>query len=346
MPSPRRLAFIVAGASRPFRELSPEREGLILGLLGVLCFSLTAPATRAAVAGGLDPLLVGAGRSFGAALLAAPLLWLTRQARPRREHVGSLAGVIAGVILGFPLLLTWALRRVPATHAGAVVGLLPLATAVVGTLRGRERPSVLFWLAGAAGSGVVAAFALGQGHGRLATADLALFGAIAAAAVGYTEGALISRTLGGWQTISWALVLASPLTGALMVLSLQKPGGTSWTALAAVPWSGWLGFGYVMLFSQFLGFFVWYRGLALGGVARVGQLQLLMPFLTIMAAGWFLGERITPATVGAAAAVFATVAVGRKAAVHTAPRPRPPVPQARVMEGVGEPCHARRQMPP
>jgi drug/metabolite transporter (DMT)-like permease len=303
-------------APPPSSRLTPATEGLILGLLGVVCFSLTPPATRAAVAGGLDPLLVGAGRSFGAALVAAPLLWLTRQPRLRRAQYGPLIGVFAGVIVGFPLLLTWALGHVPATHAGAVIGLLPLATTVAGTIRGGERPSALFWLAAVAGSGAVVAFVLGQGHGRLAVADLALFGAILAAAVGYTEGALISRTLGGWQTISWALVLASPLTGVLVAASLRKSGGVGWGTLASVPPSAWLGFGYVTIFSQFLGFFAWYRGLAVGGVARVGQLQLLMPFLTIVAAALFLGERVTPATVGAAVTVFATVAVGRKAAVH------------------------------
>ncbi len=248
-------------------------------------------------------------------ILAAPMLWLARSPRPQRAQALRLLLVSGGVVLGFPLLVTLALAQVSAAHAGAVTGLLPLATGIVGALRTGERPTWLFWFAGVLGSAVVVVFAWSQGDGHLHSADLALFGAVIAAAIGYTEGALLSRSLGGWQTISWALVLAAPLTGALMIVTFA-----CWPdaghALTHAPGTAWLGFGYVTVVSQFLGFLPWYRGLALGGVARVSQLQLLMPFLTLVASALLLRESITFATVGTAILVVATVAVGRRAAVH------------------------------
>lgn len=312
-------------------HLTTSQRGLLLGLLGVACFSLTPVATRVAVTGGLPPLLVAAGRAFGAALLALALLRLARQPCPTRAHLPRLLAVTAGSVVGFPLLMTWALARVPAAHAGAVLGLLPLATSLIGALRGRERLPWGFWAAGVAGSGVVVASTWAQGGGGLELADLALLGAVLAGAVGYAEGALLSRTLGGWQTISWALVLGAPVTGLLTVVALLAAHRSgSGAALAGIVPSAWAGLAYVTLVSQFLGFFPWYRGLALGGVARVGQVQLLMPFLTIGASALLLGERVSVATVGTAGLVLATVAAGRWAARHpraeVSPAPvRPPV---------------------
>lgn len=306
----------------PTRSPDPAWRGLLLGLVGVVCFSLTPVATRAAVVGGLSPYLVGTGRTFGAALLAAALLALTRQARPTRAHLPSLLAMIGGVVLGFPLLMTWALSRVPAAHAGAVLGLLPLATSAVGAIRGRERLPWLFWASAVAGSAVVVIFAWSQGGGSLQPGDLVLLASVVAAAVGYTEGALLSRTLGGWQTISWALVLGVPLTGtAFLSLLIQTAGGRGWREMAAgISPAAWIGFGYVTLVSQYLGFFPWFRGLALGGVARVGQLQLFMAPLTLAASALFLSEPIPAATAWTAAALLGTMVAGRWAArsrVHT-----------------------------
>lgn len=309
--------------------LDPARRGLLLGLLAVTCFSLTPVASRAAVAGGLSPLFVAAGRAFGAALLAAPLLWLARQPCPARAHLPRLLAVVLGTVLGFPLLMTWALGRVSAAHAGAVLGLLPLATSVVGAVRGRERLPWLFWASAVAGSAVVVAFTWSQGGGGgLAAADLALLGAVLAAAVGYAEGALLSRVLGGWQTISWALVLGAPVTGAVLLVQLvgANGGGNGGRLATGIAPGAWAGFGYVTLVSQFLGFFPWYRGLALGGVARVGQLQLLQPFLTLVAAALLLGESISRATVATASLVLATVALGRGTTRLQPPRQSPGCP--------------------
>lgn len=304
---------VTAPADRPS---DPIWRGFLLGGVGVICFSLTPVATRAAVVGGLSPWLVGTGRTFGAALLAAALLALTRQAPPARAHLAPLLAMVAGVVLGFPLLMTWALGRVPAAHAGAVLGLLPLATSAFGAVRGRERLPWPFWAAAAAGSVVVVAFAWSQGGGSVQSADLMLLAAVGAAAVGYTEGALLSRALGGWQTISWALVLGAPLTGtAFLSLLIQTVHVRGWTGLTAGTSPGaWIGFGYVALVSQYLGFFPWFRGLALGGVAQVGQLQLFMAPLTLVASALLLHEPIPAATAWTAALLLVTMAAGRWAA--------------------------------
>lgn len=312
----------LAAASNHEREAT--RRGLVLGIIGIACFCLTPPATRVAVAE-LDPWVVGIGRGLGAALLAALLLFLTRQRWPARAQVLPLLLVGAGVIFGFPLLLTWAMQFVPATHTAAILGLLPLATAVVGALRTGERPSALFWLAGAGGSAIVIAYALAQGGGEFHAADLALFGAVLAGAVGYTEGARLTPSLGGWQVICWTLVLAAPATAALLFWAVHHAAGTRTLAemFAPVSWSAWLGFSYLTVVSQFLGFFAWYRGLALGGVARVSQLQLLMPFMTIAASAVLLRERVTWPTLLTALAVVGTVALGRRATIRRPVSHRP-----------------------
>lgn len=289
-----------------------ETRGLAYGFLGVAAFSLTLPATRAAVAD-LHPAFVALARCVVAALAAAVLLAAARARRPERRHWASLAIVVAGVIVGFPLFSAIAMRDAPAAHGAIVLGILPLASALAGALRGGERPSRGFWLAGLAGSALVVAFALAAGGGRLSAADLALVLAVVAGALGYAEGARLARDLGAWQTISWALVLSAPLLLAPLAWVVARHG-----ASASAP--AWLGFAYVALVSQFLGFFPWYKGLALGGVARVGQLQLLQPFMTLFAAALLLGERIDATAVAFAVAVCVTVAVGRRMPVVRATR--------------------------
>jgi drug/metabolite transporter (DMT)-like permease len=290
------------------RGIDPKMLGLGYGFLGVLGFSLTLPATRAAVTD-LDPTIVGLGRAVVAALLAMTALWATHQPLPNRKHWGSLLIVAAGVILGFPLLSAWAMQQLPAAHGAVVLGLMPLATAIAGTFRAGERPSHGFWIASIAGSTTVILFAVISGAGQIQGADVALLGAGVAAAVAYAEGGRLARCLGGWQVISWALVLAAPLLILPVAIAVWQHG------LVASP-TAWLGFGYVSIVSQFLAFFAWYQGLAMGGVARVGQIQLLQPFLTIFASALLLGEAIAPITIGAAAVVVTTVAFGKKAAVQ------------------------------
>jgi drug/metabolite transporter (DMT)-like permease len=281
-----------------------ETLGLVYGFLGVAAFSLTLPATRLAVAD-LDPLVVALGRCVLAAIPAAALLLLARAPTPARADLKPLALVIAGVIVGFPVLTAVAMRDVPATHGAVVLGVLPLATALAAAIRGGERPSAGFWIAALAGSALVVAYALWQGAGSLHLADLALLGAVALGALGYAEGGRLARTMGAWQVICWALVLSLPLLVPPLAWAIAKHGVT-----ASPP--AWAGFAYVALVSQFLGFFPWYKGLAIGGVARVGQLQLLQPFLTLVASWALLGERLTLPMLAFAAAVVATVAIGRR----------------------------------
>lgn len=287
--------------------IDPETLGLIYGFFGVLGFSLTLPATRVAVAD-LDPIFVGLGRALVAAVLAAGLLGATRQQRPSKTQIKSLFIVALGVIFGFPLLSAWAMQRLPASHGAIVLGIGPLATAIAGTIRAGDRPTLGFWLASIFGSITVVSFALISGAGHLQLADLALLAAMISASIGYAEGGRLAQVMGGWQVICWALVIAAPIA-LLPTVSVAMQHG-----LVASP-AAWLGFGYVSVVSQFFAFFAWYQGLAIGGVARVSQIQLLQPFLTILASALLLGEAIAPITIAAATIVFVAVVLGKKSAV-------------------------------
>ena len=291
----------------PFSALDKETIGLVYGFLGVLCFSLTLPATRAAVAD-LDPVIVGLGRSMVAAMLAAILLRITDQKTPSRRQIKSLIVVALGVVIGFPILSAWAMVNLPASHGAIVLGIAPLATAISGTLRTGDRPSMGFWLASILGSATVVSFAVYSGAGHLQIGDLALLGAMIAASFGYAEGALLAQVMGGWKVISWGLIVAVPMMILPVIAAVWQHG------LVASP-TAWLGFGYIAVFSQFLAFFAWYKGLAIGGVARVGQVQLLQPFLTIAASALLLRESISPVAISAAIIVFIIVILGKKAAV-------------------------------
>jgi drug/metabolite transporter (DMT)-like permease len=293
------------------RAVSDDTRGMLLGLAGVAIFSLTLPFTRLAVRE-LDPLFLTLGRALGAAVLAAGWLRMRRAGWPGRAALRPLAVVALGCVLGFPLLSSLAMRSLPASHGAVLAGLLPLATALYAALRGYERPSRGFWLVALLGTSLVLVFALGQGGGGLLQADLLMFGAIVSAAAGYAEGGRLARSLGGQEVICWALVLAA-IPAAVLLLALQ--GGQPGRLATAGP-ASWLAFGYVTVFSMFIGFFFWYRGLALGGVARVGQVQLLQPFLSLAGAAALLGETLTPANVGFALAVIATVALGRRMQVR------------------------------
>ncbi len=287
--------------------LSDETSGMLLGLAGVAIFGLTLPATRLAVAD-MPPVFVALGRAVAAGVLAlAWLLWKCLPVPPR-SALAPLAVVSIGCVIGFPWLTSIALQTLPASHGAVLVGILPLATAVFSALRGNEKPSIGFWAMALAGSLLVIAFALHQSGGSFHRADLLMFGAVVLAAVGYTEGARLSQTMGGQQVISWALVLSAPLLAPLALwLSWPHLG-----AIAGAGWQAWLGFAYVSAFSMYIGFFFWYGGMARGGIARVGQVQLVQPFITLAAAWLVLGEPLAPSNVVFALAVIAVVAAGRK----------------------------------
>ncbi len=289
-------------------------RGFALGALGVTIFALTLPMTRLAVGDTSDPqlppLFVTAGRAALAGLLSAGYLLALRALRPQRQHWRALFVCALGTVLGFPLFLALALRQVDAMHAAVVTGVLPLGTAVVAALVLRQRASAGFWACALLGCALVVLFAALAGGGAFSAADGLLLLAVLSASVGYVAGAQVSAQLGAERTICWVLVLSLPLTLPAMLMT--------WPAQPA-RLSAWLGFGYVTLFSMWLGFFAWYRGLALGGVMRVSQVQLLQPFLALLFAVPILGERLELDTVAFALAVTAVVLVGKRMPV-AAPR--------------------------
>ncbi|WP_327438734.1 DMT family transporter [Pseudomonas donghuensis] len=290
---------------------SRENTGMVLGLLGVIIFSLTLPMTRIVVQE-LHPLLNGLGRALLAAIPAAALLLWRREKWPTWAQIKGLSLVALGVILGFPVLSAWAMQSVPASHGALVNGLQPLCVAVYAAWLSHERPSKAFWACAALGSALVLAYAMIMGAGQIQAGDLLMLAAIAVGGLGYAEGGRLAREMGGWQVICWALVLSAPLLlGPVLYLALQHQGPVSAKA--------WWAFGYVSLFSQFIGFFAWYAGLALGGIARVSQIQLLQIFFTIAFSALFFGEQVEPITWVFAAGVIATVVLGRKTRVHPAP---------------------------
>jgi drug/metabolite transporter (DMT)-like permease len=303
------------------RRMNPstlaQRRGMWLGCLGVAIFALTLPFTRMAVGTTEAPLMSGLfvamGRAVAAtALSAAWLLW-ARAPWPQRAQWGPLAMTAFGVVLGFPLLTSLAMRQVQAVHASVIVGVLPLATAAVGALLHRQRPSLGFWACAVTGSALVVMFALmhsGQGGLHLHPADALLLGAMLCAAVGYGYGARLSQHMPAEQVICWALLLALPVTLPL--------AAWSWPA-QPLPASAWGAFGYVAVFSMWLGFFAWYRGLALGGTVRVSQVQLAQPFLSMLFAVPLLGESLDFATVAFGLAVVATVFIGKRMPVAAPP---------------------------
>jgi drug/metabolite transporter (DMT)-like permease len=279
-------------------------SGWMNGLLGVVIFSGSLPATRVAVAD-FDPLFLTVTRAAVAGLLGMCLLLVFRQKRPARADVIPLAVVALGVVVGFPLLTALALQYVTAARCIVFVGLLPLATALFGVLRGGEQPRPAFWVFSGLGSALVAGFALMQGASASAIGDALMIAAIIVCGLGYAEGARLSRTLGGWQVISWALVLSLPIMLPLAVLLMPASFGS-----INVP--AWLGLAYVSLFSMLIGFVFWYRGLAQGGIAAVGQLQLLQPFFGLALAAILLHEPVSASMLVVTTGVILCVAGARK----------------------------------
>ncbi len=281
-----------------------KTQGWLNGLVGVVIFSGSLPATRLAVME-FDPLFLTGARAVLAALLAAGLLLAGRQRQPARQDLVSLVLVALGCVVAFPLLTALALQRMTSAHAMVFIGALPLATAICAVLRGGERPRPAFWLFSALGSGLVAGYALLQGVAIAPAADVLMLVAIAACGIGYAEGARLTGRLGGWQVISWALVLSLPVMLPLACFTVPA----SFDGIHA---PAWLGLGYVSVFSMLIGFMFWYRGLAQGGVASVAQLQLLQPFLGLMLAALLLHEQVTWLMQLVALAVIGCVAGARK----------------------------------
>ena len=290
--------------------MSRLRAGLLWGCLGVLAFSVSLPATKIALRD-LDAVFVSLGRAVIAGALAAVVLVRARAPRPTSAQVRGLLVVAAGVVFGFPLLTGYALRHVPSAHGAVVIGILPAATAALSVIRNHERPSPIFWVAALLGASIVVGFALRNGTGGFEVADLLLIGAVLSAAVGYVEGARLSADLGGARVICWAVLLVLPITLPITVFVGVEQG-------VSAGWQEWLAFAYLGVVSMFLGFFAWHRGLNLGGVARVSQVQLAQPGLSLLWAALLVGESLDTGSIVATGAIVACVAVAQRARIDNA----------------------------
>ena len=284
--------------------MSRPRLGLVLGFVGMAIFGGTLPATRIAVSA-IDPIALTALRTAIAGLCSPALLLVLRRPLPPRRLWFQLAVAMLCVSVMFPFLMALAVQTVDASHGGVVLGILPIATALVAVLITHERPQPLFWIASMAGAALVIAFALRQGGGALSAGDLLLFAAVAVSAIGYAFSGRLTSEMPGWEVISWVLVMALPIS--LPAAALTLPADL--THIALKPWLALL---YVAVFSQWIGFFAWNAGMAMGGIARVSQVQLLQPFITFALAAFFNGETITPQILLFAAGVVATVAISTR----------------------------------
>lgn len=290
------------------------------GFIGVVIFSGSLPATRVAILD-FSPLFLTAARATIAGLLALFVLFVFKEKRPAREQIFPLSIVGLGVVVGYPLLSGLALQYVTSAHSIVFVGILPLVTALFGVIRGGERPRPVFWIFSLVGSLLVVGFAVAQGIKGSPVGDGLMLLAILLCGLGYAEGARLSKTLGGWQVISWALVLSLPV---MVPLVFFLPPASFVQIHAA----GWIGLSYVSLFSMFIGFIFWYRGLAQGGTATVGQLQLLQPFFGLGLAATLLHEKVSLGMVGVTVGVILCVAGSKKFAKPIPPQKNPFSPQS------------------
>jgi drug/metabolite transporter (DMT)-like permease len=281
-----------------------ETKGMLIGFIGVAIFSLTLPLTRIAVQE-MSPFYISFGRGVLAGVCGALLLLVTKSPFPTRSQFKKLLVTAFGVVYGFPIFTSLAMQTLPSAHSGIVLGILPLAMSAMGAMRFRERPSFAYWVTAVCGTLLVLVYSMIDGGGGLAFGDIWLLLAIITAAIGYSEGGKLAEEMGATKVISWAVALTLPIN----IPATYIFANTALTDLSA---SVFISFLYTGLFSAFIGFFFWYRGIALGGVARVGQVQLLQPFLTLIGAYFLLGEPITLLNVVFAIAVLVVVLIGRK----------------------------------
>jgi drug/metabolite transporter (DMT)-like permease len=288
--------------------MTRETLGLLLGLVGVCIFAGTLPFTHLAVEH-LSPLFVTAGRAALAGLLAGTTLAILRKSWPTKRQTGTLVLIAVCLVGGFPGFTALAMKSVPASHGGVVLGILPLATSGISALIAGERPSPAFWAAALAGAALVIGFTLHEGGGSLGQGDLYLLAAAFTSALGYVlSGKLVRSGYAGWEVISWVLVVALPATIPLAFWSMPA-------SPVSIPTWSWIGFAYVAVMSQYLGFFAWNAGLALGGIAHVSQVQLLQTFVTLIFAAFLNGERIALSAWLVAVAVFLLVLAAQRAKV-------------------------------
>lgn len=279
-------------------------QGWLNGFTGVVLFSGSLPATRVAVLE-FNPVFLTVSRASIAGILALIALLLFKEKRPNQEQIFSLAIVALGVVVGFPLLSALALQHITSAHSIVFVGILPMATAVFGIIRGGERPRPIFWVFSIIGSLLVIGYAVAQGLTASPVGDILMLGAVILCGLGYAEGAKLTKTLGGWQVISWSLVISLPV---MLPLAFIVMPASFWD----ISTGAWVGLAYVSLFSMFIAFIFWYKGLAQGGTATVGQLQLLQPFFGLALASFLLHEKVSVGILAVTAGVILCVAGTKK----------------------------------
>lgn len=289
------------------QESRKEKMGILLGLLGVICFSLTLPATSVAVEY-FGTTFVGLGRAVIASILVAIILIGRKEKLPSARQFKSLVIVSLGAVLGFPLLTSWAMTSLPVSHGAVELALLPLATAGFAMMRAGEMPSLKFWLSSIAGALAVIIYAIYLGLGQLHIADFALLAAVVILGLSYAEGGLLAQEIGSWQVIAWAIIIAVPVL--IIPVSLNVSG-----EMLHAPLKAWISFLYLAIVSQFLAYVAWYGGMAMGGISRVSQIQYLQPFLMIIFAALFLHESISVFTIVIAIAVVLLVMIGKNASI-------------------------------
>jgi drug/metabolite transporter (DMT)-like permease len=299
---------IAPGGTVFLENRSPEWRSWFFTAIGVLCFSLTFPMTRLSLRA-FDPILIALVRGAGAGVAALLYLVLSRSRIPDRRILLRLGSAAIGMVVMFPILLSFALKSVPATHASVLGSILPLATAVFGVVRGRESVSRRFWFFAVLGTGLIALFSgYRSGFHSIAQADVLLIAAFVACSYGYAEGGVLAREIGGWLVICWALVTVLPIELVGLLVYVSRVG----VRIDSVPAEAWGGLLYLTAVSQFIGFFFYYKGLALGGIAKMSQLQLLLPFVAIFAAHWILGEEIEGSVIVGTLVMTGIVIAGRQ----------------------------------
>jgi drug/metabolite transporter (DMT)-like permease len=287
---------------------SPEWQSWFFTTLGVVCFSFTFPMTRLCLRT-FDPILIALVRGAGAGVAALIVLVLSKSRTPERGQLVRLGSAALGMVVLFPILVSIALQSVPATHASVLGSILPLATAVFGVVRGRESVPRRFWIFAILGTCLIGLFSASRsGFHSVEKADVLLVAAFMACSYGYAEGGLLAREIGGWLVICWALVTVLPLE----LVALLVYGSRGGLQIGTAPAESWAALFYLTAISQFIGFFFYYKGLALGGIAKMSQVQLLLPFMAVFAAHWILGESIDGSVILGVLVMTGIVAAGRR----------------------------------
>ena len=284
--------------------LSIETKGMLIGFVGIAIFSLTLPFTQMAV-NEMSPFFLAFGRASIAGVCALILLIFNKSKFPNRVQIKKLIIIVVGVVYGFPIFTSIAMTTLPSSHSGIVLGILPLAMSLFAAIKYKEKPSLSFWLTSIFGTFMVVSYTFMDNDGSLMIEDLWLLFAILFAAIGYSEGGILSKEMGSIAVISWALVISLPLNLFASYVFYE-------TSYATISFQAFMSLMYVGLFSMFIGFFFWYKGIAIGGISRVGQVQLIQPFLTIIGAYFLTNEKITFLNILFALIVLIVIIIGRR----------------------------------